>query len=32
VTADTLAALCGTINYEIVARLGHPLPRTVRGE
>ena len=32
VTADTLAAMCGTINYEIVARLGHHLARTVRGE
>jgi alanine racemase len=31
VTADTLATLCGTINYEIVARLGHHLPRIVRG-
>lgn len=32
VTADTLATLCGTINYEIVARLGRHLARTVRGE
>ena len=27
ITADTLAALCGTINYEIVARLGAHIPR-----
>jgi len=29
VSADALAALCGTINYEIVARLGRHLPRIV---
>jgi alanine racemase len=27
VTADDLAALCGTINYEVVARLGRHIPR-----
>jgi len=27
VSADALATLCGTINYEIVARLGRHLPR-----
>jgi len=27
ITADALAALCGTINYEIVSRLGRHIPR-----
>jgi alanine racemase len=31
VTADTLAGLCGTINYEIVTRIGAHVPRVVRG-
>ncbi|MCK4413670.1 MAG: alanine racemase [Candidatus Eisenbacteria sp.] len=31
VSADTLAALCGTINYEIVTRIGRHLPRVLRG-
>jgi alanine racemase len=31
VTTDTLATLCNTINYEIVARIGRHLPRLVRG-
>jgi alanine racemase len=31
VTADTLALLCGTINYEIVARIGRHLARVARG-
>jgi len=31
VTADALAALCGTINYEIVSRIGRHLPRAARG-
>lgn len=30
ISADDLAALCGTINYEIVARLGRHLPRLLR--
>jgi len=31
VTADRLAMLCGTINYEIVSRLGRHIPRILRG-
>ncbi|MFH1144908.1 MAG: alanine racemase [Candidatus Eisenbacteria bacterium] len=31
VSADTLAALCGTINYEVVARIGGHVPRVCRG-
>ncbi len=31
ITADQLAALCGTINYEIVARLNPEIPRLVVG-
>ena len=31
ISADALAALCGTINYEIVARLGGHIPRVVVG-
>jgi len=30
ISADDLAALCGTINYEIVARLGRHVPRRLR--
>ncbi len=29
ICADTLAGLCGTINYEIVARLGAHIPRVL---
>ena len=29
ISADTLAGLCGTINYEIVARLGAHIPRVL---
>ncbi|MCK4306254.1 MAG: alanine racemase [Candidatus Eisenbacteria sp.] len=32
ITADTLAALCGTINYEIVSRLGRHIPRMLAKE
>ena len=30
ITADDLAAQCATINYEIIARLGRHIPRTLR--
>jgi alanine racemase len=30
ISADDLASLCGTINYEIVARLGRHIPRLLR--
>jgi alanine racemase len=29
ITADDLAALCGTISYEIVSRISHSVPRLV---
>lgn len=32
VSADHLATICGTINYEIVSRLGSHIPRIVTGD
>jgi alanine racemase len=32
ITVDTLASICGTINYEIVTRLGRHIPRRCASE